>query len=144
MGLFPAFGDAQSRSSVSSVAISADGNTIVSGSSDNTVRLWDPLKTHLIGEPFEGHRSSVSSVAISADGNTIVSGSVDKTMRLWPGSWTVWLEMACNRVRYHALLNTYADPDATGLDQEFLEISNRARNTCENIWSRSDGESSWP
>ncbi|MEH1880878.1 nSTAND1 domain-containing NTPase, partial [Nostoc sp.] len=67
---------------VNSVAISADGQTIVSGSKDGTVRLWK-----LQGLPFaEGlriHQGNVSSVAISTDGQTIISGGGDGTVRLW-------------------------------------------------------------
>ncbi len=67
---------------VNSVAISADGKYIVSGSWDNTVRLWD-LATGKEIRRFEGHTSIVNSVAISADGKYIVSGSGDNTVRLW-------------------------------------------------------------
>ena len=68
---------------VSSVAFSADGTRIVSGSYDKTLRLWDAKSGQPIGEPLRGHESRVSSVAFSADGTRIVSGSDDKTLRLW-------------------------------------------------------------
>ena len=65
-----------------SVAFSLDGDTLASGSWDNTIRLWDPhrgkLKTTLIG-----HTDDVMSVAFSPDGNALVSGSWDNTIRLW-------------------------------------------------------------
>jgi WD40 repeat protein len=64
------------------VAFSPDGQTIVSGSDDNTLRLWD-LAGNPIGEPFQGHPAPVWSVAFSPDGQTIVSGSDDNTLRLW-------------------------------------------------------------
>jgi len=67
---------------VRSVAFSPDGQMIISGSEDNTVRLWD-LQGNPIGQPFTGHRSTVWSVAFSPDGQTIISGSEDKTVRLW-------------------------------------------------------------
>ncbi len=67
---------------VYSVAFSPDGQRIVSGSGDNTVRLWD-LKGQAIGQPFRGHQGSVYSVAFSPDGQRIVSGSDDNTLRLW-------------------------------------------------------------
>ncbi|WP_235620311.1 WD40 repeat domain-containing protein [Prochlorothrix hollandica] len=56
------------------MAFSPDGQTIVSGSSDKTIRLWD-LQGNPIGEPFRGHSAYVWSVAFSPDGQTIVSGS---------------------------------------------------------------------
>ena len=67
---------------VNSVAISPDGQIIVSASWDNTVRLWD-LNGNPIGKPFFGHQFGVNSVAFSPDGQTIVSGSNDETVRLW-------------------------------------------------------------
>jgi hypothetical protein len=67
---------------VNSVAISVDGQTIVSGSWDNTVRLWDKETGKEIRR-LKGHTSWITSVAISPDGKTIVSGSMDNTVRLW-------------------------------------------------------------
>jgi WD40 repeat protein len=58
---------------------------IVSGSGDNTVRLWDAKDGTPIGEPLTGHEEYVSSVALGeVDGRAvIVSGSGDTTVRLW-------------------------------------------------------------
>jgi hypothetical protein len=70
------------ESFVNSVAFSPDGKLIVSGSDDNTVRLWD-IEGNRVGQPFQGHEDSVNSVAFSPDGKLIVSGSDDNTVRLW-------------------------------------------------------------
>ncbi|WP_242040283.1 nSTAND1 domain-containing NTPase [Anabaena subtropica] len=67
---------------VLSVAFSPDGQRIVSGSYDNTLRLWD-VNGNSIGKPLMGHESGVHSVAFSPDGQRIVSGSYDNTLRLW-------------------------------------------------------------
>ncbi|MBW4515909.1 MAG: WD40 repeat domain-containing protein [Timaviella obliquedivisa GSE-PSE-MK23-08B] len=68
---------------VISIAFSSDGKKIVSGSKDNTVRLWNTNTQQPIGQPLRGHQKTVLAVAFSPDGTRIVSGSVDKTIRLW-------------------------------------------------------------
>ncbi|KAH1371911.1 hypothetical protein KXX50_004916, partial [Aspergillus fumigatus] len=55
---------------------------IVSGSDDNTIKLWD-AQTGLELRSLEGHSSLVGSVAFSPDGQRIVSGSGDSTIKLW-------------------------------------------------------------
>ncbi|BAZ24148.1 WD-40 repeat-containing protein [Kalymmatonema gypsitolerans NIES-4073] len=70
------------KGSVYSVAISPDGQYIVSGSEDNTVCLWD-TQGNQIDQPFLGHEYGVTSVAMSSDGHYIVSGGFDGTVRLW-------------------------------------------------------------
>jgi WD40 repeat protein len=67
---------------VTSVAISGDGKRIVSGSADQTVKVWDPHTGEVI-HTLKGHTNMVWSVAISADGERIASGSGDKTVKLW-------------------------------------------------------------
>ena len=67
-------------STVNSVAFSLDGRKIVSGSSDNTIRLWDVLKGGQEYNTLQGHTDSVWSVAFSPDGRHIVSGSQDRTI----------------------------------------------------------------
>jgi WD40 repeat protein len=72
-------------SCVNSVACSTDDLRIVSGSDDQTVRIWDAV-SGTIQYTLEGHTRSVSSVAFSSDGLRIVSGSYDKTVRIWDAS----------------------------------------------------------
>ncbi len=67
---------------VYSVAFSPDGTQIVTGSGDQTARLWD-LATGQELRRFEGHEIGVDSVAFSPDGTQIVTGSFDQTARLW-------------------------------------------------------------
>ncbi len=65
-----------------SVTFSHDGDRIVSGGDDGTVRLWD-TQGQPIGQPFKGHEGPVWSVAFSPNGDRIVSGCDNGTVRLW-------------------------------------------------------------
>ena len=68
--------------SVVAVAFSPDGLTALTGSSDNTARLWD-VKT---GQPRGAtlkHEGGVVDVAFSPDSQTALTGSWDHTARLW-------------------------------------------------------------
>jgi len=67
---------------IACAAFSPDGRTLVSGSNDNTIRLWD-VTTGQALRILEGHTETVSSVAFSPDGKTLVSGSYDNTIRVW-------------------------------------------------------------
>ena len=61
----------------------------MSGSSDETIGLWDAATGDGIGKPLEGHSSSVKSVSFLPDGSRIVSGSEGGTIRLWDAEMSV-------------------------------------------------------
>ncbi|MBI2438167.1 MAG: protein kinase [Lentisphaerae bacterium] len=67
---------------VASVAYSPDGRFVLSGSNDDTLRLWD-VATGQCLRTFEGHTDWVESIAYSPDGRFVLSGSADDTLRLW-------------------------------------------------------------
>jgi len=67
---------------VYSVAFSPDGKLALSGSEDNSLKLWQ-VSTGRELRTFKGHSDSVYSVAFSPDGRLALSGSSDSTLKLW-------------------------------------------------------------
>jgi WD40 repeat protein len=67
---------------VTSVTFSQDGNQVISGSVDNTIRIWK-VTTHKVEAELQGHTGEAMSVAFSQEGNQVVSGSFDKTVWIW-------------------------------------------------------------
>jgi WD40 repeat protein len=68
--------------SVTAVAFSPDGKRVVTGSYDETARLWDAATGAAIAT-LAGHSAYVTAVAFSPDGKRVLTGSYDKTARLW-------------------------------------------------------------
>lgn len=63
-------------------AIAAHEHTVVSGSYDNTVRVWDIRSGRLV-HLMEGHTQKVYSVVIDPQRNRCMSGSMDSSVRIW-------------------------------------------------------------
>jgi len=108
---------------VTSVAFAPDGSRIVSGSYDNTVRLWHAGTGAELGV-FKAHEDVVTSVAFSPDGTQIASGSFDKTVRLWDVASAV--ELTALRAHEGGVTSVAFSPDgariACGSDDETVRI----------------------
>ena len=67
---------------VYALAITPDGKTLVSGSTDASVRVWD-VATGKERAVLSGHTSRIWRLAISPDGKMVASASMDQTVKLW-------------------------------------------------------------
>lgn len=65
-----------------SVAVSSNGQQIVTGSGDKTAKIWDVASGKDI-QTLVGHDDTITSVAFSPDGRRIVTGSEDQAIKLW-------------------------------------------------------------
>src|SRR6266849_5432292 len=69
---------------VRSVGFSPDGQHIVSGSDDGTIRVWNSMTGETAAGPFTTKNTgSANSVAFSPDAQHIVLGSFDGIIRVW-------------------------------------------------------------
>ncbi|MFC3453848.1 helix-turn-helix domain-containing protein [Amycolatopsis speibonae] len=70
---------------VNSAALRGDGRVMVTGSWDQTAKLWDVKDPYRPTElaTLSGHTENVNSVAFSADGGAVATAGWDKTARLW-------------------------------------------------------------
>ena len=66
---------------VTTVVVTRDNKYIISGSEDNTIRIWNLLeKTQ--ESVLQGHSKQVTTVAATSDNKYIISSSLDKTIRI--------------------------------------------------------------
>ncbi len=66
---------------IATVAFSADGKYIATGSYDTTVKIWNSQGKEL--QTLKGHTDVVTGVGFSPDGKYIATASIDKTLIIW-------------------------------------------------------------
>lgn len=67
---------------ITEVAYGPNGNYVLSGSYDSTMKLWE-VSTGRMVRTFRGHEDIIDSVAFGPKGSVALSGSRDNTMKLW-------------------------------------------------------------
>ncbi|MEG4842352.1 nSTAND1 domain-containing NTPase [Microcoleus sp. B9-D4] len=137
---------------VSDIAISPDGQKIVTASSvgvaaegisSSTLRLWDihgnlitkfDLSNALFGR--ESYTEQNSLLAFSPSGKSMIAYSrliTSSVMTTLPSNSQVLLEAACNRLRYHPILN---NPTTLNLNKNEIEVSRQAKDICQkDVWN---------
>ena len=95
---------------VTSVAFSPDGARLLSGSSDNTLKLWDAASGQLI-RSWAAQRLSVTAVAFSPDGRYLLSAGSDPSGRM-DNSVKLWDAQSGQLVRVFGAYATYT-PEGT-------------------------------
>jgi len=109
---------------ISSVSFCPNGSYIVSGSYDQTVRVWDIMAGSEIYALTEGHTDSVNSVTYCPKGQKIASASKDCTILVWSAfSQTIILHIQGN----HQFNYVAFSPDGT-------QIVSHSGINCVQVW----------
>jgi WD40 repeat protein/tRNA A-37 threonylcarbamoyl transferase component Bud32 len=71
------------RADVESIVFSRDGALLVTGSFDNTIKVWDVKKERGPLRTLKGHVGPVKGLLLSSSGQTLYSCGGDCTVRVW-------------------------------------------------------------
>jgi WD40 repeat protein/tRNA A-37 threonylcarbamoyl transferase component Bud32 len=74
--------DARVNGFTNRVTFSTDGQRLITGGEEQTVKVWDVKSGRLI-QALPGHTGDVYCVAVSPHGRWIASAGIDTTIRLW-------------------------------------------------------------
>jgi len=73
---------ADGKTVATAAAISPNGETLVTGSSDRTIQVWQCQDGKIL-QTLTGHTDTVTAFAFSPDGTRLYSGSRDRTIQVW-------------------------------------------------------------
>ena len=117
---------------VNAVAFSPDGKYVLTGSFDNSLKLWDAQTGKEIRTfaGSAGHQKIVLTVAFSPDGRSLASGASDNTAKLWDVPLTRPLREFVHADAVNALA---LSPDGT-------KLAGAGKDRAITLWNTADGK----
>ncbi|MEO5332027.1 MAG: NB-ARC domain-containing protein [Magnetococcus sp. YQC-5] len=67
---------------IASIRITRDGDKMITGSDDSTIKIWD-IESKKLLKTLRGHRGNVLGVAVSPDSKLVASAGADQSLLLW-------------------------------------------------------------
>ena len=80
---------------IHAAAFAPDGDVVVTGGEDGTVRLFHGPSGELLATA-PGHEGAVRALTVAPDGQTVASAGDDAMVRVIPLSYAAWLRRACS------------------------------------------------
>lgn len=124
---------------ITSLSIDYNCHRILSGSSDETLRLWD-METGECLRVLEGHTMDVRSVSMTSNGRYALSGSADETIRLWNLETGECLKILGENIG--SVCSVYMSSDGNIALSAEISTRNEKReeDNCLRIWDVAKGE----
>ncbi len=124
-----------------SVAFNPKNANLVTGSADNTAKVWNSETGELI-YTLSGHNGEVSAVAYSEDGSEIITGSQDSVARLWrTGTGTEPITLSGHNGTLNTIsYNNSGTQIATGSDDNSVIVWNPENGAILHKLTRHDGK----
>jgi WD40 repeat protein len=122
---------------VTAVAFAPNGRTLVSGSVDRTLKIWDATSGQVL-KTLSGDTEPISSVAYLPNGKRIVSGSFDRSVVIWDADTGEAIRTLRSEQTYSwevppAVWSVAVSPDGTRI------VSGSADSNIK-VWSAATGE----
>jgi WD40 repeat protein len=115
---------------VTAVAITPDGQRLISGSQDGAIKIWN-LETEDLICTISAHNDSVNTIAITPDGSHIISGSQDGTIKIW----NLETEKLIDTLTGH-----YASVNAVALTPDSSVLISASSDCCLKVWNLKTGK----
>ncbi|MBD2339581.1 hypothetical protein H6G64_21645 [Calothrix sp. FACHB-156] len=116
--------------SVNALALTPDGKYVISGSDDNTLKVWN-WQTGEELRTLNGHSSYVNALALTPDGKYVISGSLDSTLKVW--NWQTGEELRT--------LNGHSKSvEALALTSDSKYVITGSSDTTLKVWDWQTGE----
>ena len=120
---------------INTLAIASDGRQIISGSWDNTIKIWNRTLTndgHFEVFTLKNHASGVKALAVASKLNLMVSGSWDRTIKVWDVKTGIEIYSFCDDIHHKV--------EAVAITQDGkLAVSGGESKTL-NIWNLETGK----
>lgn len=118
------------KGEITALLISQNGEYGVSGSTDGTLRIWNPQNGRLI-HILRGHKGSVIDIDISSDGKKIASISEDLTLKIWEHTFIGWK---------HRTINTQVSANSVKFNKGENEVILGLADQTVRVWNISTGK----
>lgn len=117
---------------------SGNGDIIVTGESDGTIRLWD-TEYDICYKIIEGHKQGINSICLTREARYIISGSDDGSIKFWDQHTEVCVfnllpEIDTENKASAAILSLAYHPISGAPDGEFWLVSSSVVDNHINVW----------